>query len=129
MSTITEKEVVSFGADSIVIRNYVGGIVGGKVLDCTGFTDDVINAGHLVIRDTINDIYKPMPLNEGKTAYAALPSNHEYAGVVVASKMTKEPFVGIMYAGEVNDKAVPFPVDSLKAALKTALPQLVFMHD
>lgn len=129
MSTISEKDVVSFGADSVVIRNYVGGIVGGKALDCTGYTEDVINAGHLVIRDTINGTYKPMPLNESKTGYAAKPENHEYAGVVVASKPTAEPLVGIMYAGEVNDKAVPYSVDSLKAAIKADLPALTFLHD
>lgn len=117
------------GMDSIVIRQYVAGIKNGKTLDVTGFAPDVIKAGHVVIYDTVNDTYKPMPLNEGGTAYGSLPANHTYAGVLVATILKKYPFAGIMYAGEVNDAASPFSVDSIKSAIKTALPGLVFMHD
>lgn len=124
---MNENVEVAFGNDSIVIRQYVSGILGGKVLDTTGYNEEVIKAGHVVIRDVVNDVYKPMPVSDG--AYASLPSNHEYVGVVVATKLTKEPLVGIMYAGEVNDKAVPYSVESIKAALKTAVPTLVFKHD
>lgn len=126
---MNENYEVSFGKDNVVIRHYVSGIIGGKVLDVTGFPNDVICAGHIVIRDTENDVYKPMPLNGAGTAYASLPSNHEYVGVVVATKLAKEPLVGIMYAGEVNDVASPYSVGGIKAALKTALPTLVFKHD
>ena len=117
------------GLDSIVIRQYVAGIKNGKTLDVTGFTPEVIKAGHVVIHDTVNDVYKPMPLNDAGTAYDSLPANHEYAGVVVASVLTKRSVVGIMYAGEVNDVASPFSVDGIKSAIKSALPGLVFMHD
>lgn len=120
---------VNFGDDGVVIRQVVSCIVGGKVLDTTGFSAEVIKAGHVVIRDVVNDVYKPMPLNGEGTAYASLPENHEYVGVVVASKLTEEPLVSILYAGEVNDKAVPFSVESIKAAMKTAVPTLVFKHD
>lgn len=113
--------------DSIVIRNYIAGIIGGKTLDMTGFEGTVIKAGHVVIYDSQNKCYKPMPVNG--EAYASLPGNCTYAGVVVCSKPKEEPFVGIMYAGEVNDEACPYPVSGIQAALKTALPQLVFMHD
>lgn len=115
------------GKDSIVIRQCIGCIIGGRTLDMTGFTDDYIRAGHVVIRDTQTDTYKPMPVSSG--AYGSLPSNHEYVGVVVCSKPKDEPFVAIMYNGEVNDKAVPYPVDSIKSAMKTALPTLTFLHD
>lgn len=117
------------GNDSIVIRQCVGCIIGGRTLDMTGFPsgEKVIRAGHVVIRDTESDTYKPMPVSNG--AYSTLPANHEYVGVVVCSKPIERPFVSIMYSGEVNDKASPYPVDSIKAAMKTALPTLVFMHD
>jgi hypothetical protein len=124
-----ETELVHEGMDSIVIRQYIAGIKNGKTLDVTGFAPDAIKAGHVVIRDVVNDIYKPMPLNEAGTAYGSLPANHEYAGVVVATVSKKHPMVGIMYAGEVNDVASPYSVDSIKSAIKSALPQLVFMHD
>ena len=124
-----DPEMVHEGMDSVVIRQYIAGIKNGKTLDVTGYAPDVIKAGHVVIYDTVNDVYKPMPLNEEGTAYGSLPANHEYAGVLVATILKKRPLAGIMYAGEVNDVASPFPVDSIKSAMKTALPQLVFKHD
>lgn len=124
-----EMETINAGMDSVVIRHFVAGIAGGRTLDVSNYKLPVINAGHVVIRDTANDTYKPMPVNEEGTAYESLPGSHEYAGVVVCSKPVSEPLVGIMYAGEVNDVASPFPVDVIKDAMKTALPTLVFMHD
>lgn len=125
----SELKTIKTGFDSIVIRHYVAGIVGGRTLDVTGYPLEVINAGHVVIRDKDTDTYKPMPLASGNAAYDALPANHEYVGVVVCSKPVSEPIVGIMYSGEVNDVASPFPIDGIKDALKTALPTLVFLHD
>ena len=122
-----KNEVLSDGMDSIVIRKYIAGIIGGKVLDVTGIAEDVIKAGHVIIRDTQNDVYKPMPVEDG--AYASLPSNHEYVGVLVSTILTEEPLAAIMYSGEVNDEAVPYSVASIAAAMKTAIPTLVFKHD
>lgn len=115
------------GKDSIVIRQCIACIIGGRTLDMTGFDGTFIRAGHVVIRDTQTDTYKPMPVSGDK--YSSLPGNHEYVGVVVCSKPASRPFVSIMYNGEVNDKAVPYPVETIKEAMKTALPNLVFMHD
>ena len=118
--------------DSIVIRNYGAGIKGGRTLDMSGFPSDLkcIRAGHIVIRSTEDEtLYKPMPVASDGKNYDSLPENFEYVGVVVATKPVDYPLVGIMYAGEVNDVASPYPVTSIKAALKTALPGLVFMHD
>ena len=60
---VNEQETILTGMDSIVIRNYLGGIMNGRTLDMTGFKQSVIKAGHIVIRDTENDTYKPMPVN------------------------------------------------------------------
>lgn len=124
---VGSMESFGFGNDPIVIRKHIAGIQGGKVLDVTGFTEEYIRAGHVIIHDTEKDVYKPMPVKNG--AYDTLPSNCEYVGVARATKSVKEPFVAIMYSGEVNDVASPFPVDGIKAALKTAVPTLVFKHD
>ena len=118
--------------DSIVIRHYGVGIKGGRTLDMSDFPSDLkcIRAGHVVIRSTSDEtLYKPMPVASNGKSYAALPDGYEYVGVVVATKPVDYPLVGIMYDGEVNDVASPYPVTSIKAALKTALPGLVFMHD
>ena len=66
---VNEQETILTGMDSIVIRNYLGGIMNGRTLDMTGFKQSVIKAGHIVIRDTENDTYKPMPVNSAGTAY------------------------------------------------------------
>ena len=54
---VNEQETILTGMDSIVIRNYLGGIMNGRTLDMTGFKQSVIKAGHIVIRDTENDTY------------------------------------------------------------------------
>ncbi|EJX07829.1 hypothetical protein EVA_04061 [gut metagenome] len=123
-----EREILS-GMDSIVIRNYMAGLIGGCTLDMSTFKQSVIKAGHIVIRDTASGTYKPMPVNSAGKAYDTLPGSHEYVGVVVCSKPADEPFVGVMYAGEVNDIASPYPIDAIKDELKKQLPMLVFKHD
>ena len=128
-----DPEVILSGNDSVVIRQFNGGVTGGRSLDMTDFPDSVVKAGHLVIKvkdeDNVNFTYKPMPVNG--TSYASLPANHEYAGVVVASKPTTEPMVGIMDDGRVNDEAMPyaFADATQRAAVKAALPNLIFEHD
>jgi hypothetical protein len=122
----TYRETFGFGNDPVVIRHIVGAIAGGKVLDTEGYEGDYIKAGQVVIRK--DDEYKPLPIKDG--AYEALPDGYEYAGIVIATKPVKEPLVAILYSGEVNDEAVPVPLTAeLKAAIKTAIPTLVFNHD
>lgn len=123
------KHNYSFGKDDVVIRNFVADIKGGKVLDVEGFGGTVIKTGHIIIRTTDeNETYKPLNVTDGN--YVTLPSGHEYAGVALATVPVTDPFVGIMYSGEVNDVASPYPITSeLKTALKSALPTLVFLHD
>lgn len=127
--SLSKTEVLEFGLDTVVIRNYIAGIIGGKALDTTDYTPDYIKAGHVVIRDTKTDTYKPMPVNSDGAAYSTLPSDHEYAGFVVSTVKTDEPLAGIMYAGEINDEAVPYPITDIATAIKAALPQISFYHD
>lgn len=107
--------------DSIVIIDNQFSIPGGKSLDTTGFTADVINAGHIIIKETATGNYKPMPLNGGATAYASLPADHTYEGVLAATILKKRPFAGVMLEGWVNETASPFSVASIKSAFLTAV--------
>lgn len=129
MADLGTIEQFGWGNDSIVIRRYIAGLQGGRVLDVSDFTLEFIRAGHVILHDTTNGGYKPMPVNDDKDGYADLPDGCEYAGVAAATKSVKDPFVSIMYAGEVNDEAVPFSIDDIKDALKEALPTLSFQHD
>ena len=124
-----EAETLDFGLDSVVIRKFVNGILGGRTLDTTNFstTDTVIKAGHVIIYDTINDVYRPMPLSG--TSYASLPSNHVYAGVLKQTVKKSQPFAAIMNIGSVNIKAVPFSMESILSAFKSAVPTIVWEND
>lgn len=127
MIDVGTKTAFGFGSDPIVIRHFGDGIKGGKVLDVTGYGEEFIRAGHVVIKETATGVYKPMPVSAD--AYASLPAGHEYVGVVVANKETAEPFVGIMTDGEVNDVASPYPLDSILSDFKAAVPTIRFDHD
>lgn len=127
MYGVSETKTFDTGKESVIIRNYVNGITGGVILDVTGFSEDFIKCGHVIIRNTTDGEYKPMPVSEG--AYTALPENCEYAGICMTTVPVDTPHVGVMTAGELNDKAVPYSVDTIKAALKTAVPTLQFGHD
>lgn len=81
----SEMEVLNAGMDSVVIRHYVAGIIGGRTLDVSNYNLPVIKAGHVVIRDTSTDTYKPMPVKSSGDGYDSLPGSHEYVGVVVCT--------------------------------------------
>lgn len=201
--------------DSIVIVDNFQSIRGGRTLDVTGFAPEVISAGHVIIKETATDEYKPMPVTgsgavegigtivggsaytngtyngvaltggagSGATAnitvsggavtsvfivnkgsgyavgnnlsasaasiggtgtglsipvttvntaaalYASLPSGHTYAGILIASILTKKAFAGIMVRGTVNPAAAPFPMTSILSAVRTALPLIDFRQD
>ncbi|WP_316851166.1 hypothetical protein [Pedobacter agri] len=115
--------------DGIVIVNAFAEIRGGRSLNTTGFSPAVIQAGHVIIMETATKDYKPMPLNGSSTAYAGLPADHEYAGVLRASILTKKPFAGILTQGTVNPAAAPFPMTSILSAVKAALPLINFRED
>lgn len=125
-----ERKIVDSGMDAVVIRQYNGGITGGRALDYSDFADDVIKAGHIIIRKKVDGIYEYKPLKTQDGKYQDLDHDYEYAGVVVRSRLKGEG-VAIMDDGRVNDVAMPyqFKDDSQRVAVKTALPNLIFEHD
>lgn len=127
MSLTNAIEQFGFGFDPVVIRHYVAGFKGGKVLDVTGYNESCIRAGHVIICDTTTETYKPMPVANG--AYASLPENCKYVGVAVSTIATDEAFVAIMHTGEVNDVASPYSIDAIKNAFLAQVPTIVFNHD
>ena len=101
MYGVSKTETYDSGKESVIIRNYVNGIMGGVVLDLTGFSGEFIQCGHIIIRDTTSGEYKPMPVTGG--AYASLPASHEYVGICMTTVPADTPHVGVMTAGEAND--------------------------
>lgn len=118
-----------FGLDPIVIRHELDDLKGGVILDTTGYTEEFIYAGHPVIRDSATGLtFKPFPVANG--ALGTLPNGYEYVGVVIRTKPTAEPFVSVMTAGEVNEKALKFPLTAaIKTAIKGAVPTVRWEHD
>lgn len=126
---IHPAEGVATGNDNIVIVDNFQSIRGGRTLDVTGFAPAVIRAGHVIIRETATGEYKPMPVQADGAAYAALPQGHAYAGVLVSTVLAKSPLAGVMVRGTVNCEAAPYPMDTIRAAVKTALPLIDFRED
>lgn len=106
--------------DSIVIMKMIDDIPGGKVLDTTGFSETVIQAGQGVIQEDGTDNYKPLPVD------GVIPASHTAVGVVIGSVLTSQPAVGVMIRGKVNEQAAAFPYST---AFKSALSLITFTKD
>lgn len=113
--------------DGIVVISVLETIPGGKTLDTTGFSPDVIPAGHLVIKETATGALKPMPVSGSN--YGSLPSGHTYHGVVIASVLKTKPFVSVLVRGTVNKNASKYGISSVLSAVQTALPLIRFTQD
>ncbi|WP_183560677.1 hypothetical protein [Mucilaginibacter sp. SP1R1] len=68
---------VNSSLDSIVIIKNDFSIPGGKALDVTGYLGSVLNAGHVIIKETATGNYKPMPATD------SLPAGVATLGAVV----------------------------------------------
>lgn len=106
--------------DSVVIVNHVHGIPGGRTLNVTGFADDEISAGHVIIKETATGEYKPLPVS------GTLPGGHTYVGYLVASLKKDKPLAAIMYAGTVNEAYCKYPIP---AACKTAVNRVTIINE
>ncbi len=123
---MTKKETAIYFDDNIVIRKFIGGLEGGRTLDCTGFTG-TIRAGHVIIKLASGN-YAPMPIT-ASNAYDSLPSGASYAGILYRSVLAESPAASIMTNGEVNPKAVPYSMTSIMSAFKAACPFIEFESD
>ncbi len=94
-----KEETFGEANDSIAIKKYIHGKEGGVDLDCTGFPDEYIHAGHGVILQ--GGVYKPQPV-DGK--------RHDLlVGVVVSTTRKEVPSVGVMTGGYINNNALKYP--------------------
>lgn len=111
------------GNDSIVIVRDLGDIPGGRSLDVTEVTEDVIRAGHILIaNDTTKEV---KPLGVSGSAYASKPSGWSYLGVLKHSVLKTDARAAILTIGQVNAAACPYPIT---ADIKTGLPHIQFIN-
>ena len=117
---ITSNEKLDSGNDSIVIVKNLEVIPGGRTLDTTGFADEVIKAGHVIIERTADKELLPLPVT------GSLPNDHTYKGILVASVLKTKPFASVMVRGTVNKVAAPY---TIAGAVESALPLIRFTQD
>ena len=121
-----DSYLVDDGNDSKVIIRNLAAIPGGVTLDMTGWTPDVVRAGHIIIRNTSTGAYKPLGITgSDNDTYASLDGSEEYAGVLVTSVLKSKPFAPVMVIGAVNAAASPYPITG---TIKAGLPRIEFLY-
>lgn len=126
-ANLSAKQTSVAFENDVVVRKFIGGLEGGRTLDCNGFTPDVVKAGHVIIKLASGN-YAPMPITASNT-YDSLPSGAAYAGILYRSVTKENPSASILTNGEVNPKAMPFAIDSILSAFKSACPFIQFESD
>lgn len=122
--------------DGVIVRKHIAGLAGGRSLDLTSYTAKVVPCGLPIITNG-NGTYKP--LTPASNAFT-LPENYSYAGICGATILAGKG-ASVITAGVINEKAMIaniakfFPTGITNqatvslAALKTALPHLIFEAD
>jgi len=114
--------------DGVIIKTVTYDIPGGKTLDVTGITEEVLKAGRVIIVETATGAHKPLKIVTG--AYEELPANHTYKGILIATILTKRPFASVMLGGDVNEGAViNYELPAIPVGAKTALTHILFTKD
>jgi hypothetical protein len=104
-----EPQEVITGNDNIVIVDNFQSVRGGRTLDTTEFTPEVINAGHVIIKETATGEYKPMPVTED----GAIGS---IGSITAGSGYTQSTYNGVALIGGSGSGATANIIDSTKTA-------------
>ena len=148
-NAVVSEAQINFPKDDIICQKYIAGIPGGRALDVDAdYPLSVIYAGTPVIKKNGN--YKPFPLvakttvdpedqtktipvvdEDGNPVYelGTLPQGYSYAGILYKSIKKKNPAAAILIEGVINEAAVYFSLENVKAAIKSALPAIEFISD
>lgn len=118
-----DNYLIDDGNDYKVIVRDLADVPGGRSLDVSNWSEDVIRAGHIIKHNTTTDEYAPLGVSSG--AYASLAEGEEYAGVLKVSILKDKALAAIMTMGEVNAAVAPYPITSTIAA---GLPQIKFLY-
>ena len=118
-----DSYLIDDGNDYKVIVRDLADVPGGRSLDVSSWSADVIRAGHIIKHNTSTDEYAPLGLSG--TDYVSLSDNEEYAGVLKVSVLKDKPLAAIMTIGEVNAAVAPYAITDTIAA---GLPQIKFLY-
>ena len=121
-----DNYLIDDGNDAKIIVADLADVPGGRALDVSSWTPDVIRAGHIIKHNTATDEYAPLGLTgSNNDTYASLSDNEEYAGVLKVSILKSKAFAAILTVGEVNAAAAPYAVSD---TIKAGLPQIKFLY-
>lgn len=130
---IFSNQEIGSSKNSVFVMHYSYGIEGGRSLDTTGYTYDNIYTGHVIIRNTTNNDFKPMPVTgepfASGSAYAALPADHEIVGLTIEDRATILPMAPIIQGGKVNQTAESVIPYAYTDEIREALSNIEFSQD
>lgn len=118
--------------NSVLIKKFIKGIEGGRTLDVSGVTEDVIPASTVIASVTSEGVktYFPLPVETDseteEVVYRALEAGEAYEGLLQNNILKTKPAAAIMTWGIVNEAVLPYAVPS---AFKVALPHIDYQID
>lgn len=123
--TTSDTELL-FGKDDVIVQKFIADIPGGRTIDFTGWEDNTISAGTVIIKGTVSGatVYRPFPVTEG--AYGTITSGFAVCGVLYRTITRTNPQGSILIDAVLNEAALPYAMTS---AQKTALPNIKFTQD
>lgn len=119
-----KREEITFGFDSVVVRKFTNGVIGGVTLDLTNYPESTVLAGQVVITD--GEVYRPMPINGDK--YGEMPEGFKYFGVIYRSSRV-DVGVSVMTRGSINKYRVPYNFEAIKDDFEKECPYIILACD
>jgi hypothetical protein len=101
------------GNSGIVIKKYIHGLEGGRVLDWTDYPEDWIQEGHGIMVENGN--YRPLPITGRVTA------GYVMAGVARSLTTKENPSTGVMTMGVINTNALKYSISATELGQLQAL--------
>lgn len=125
---LSRKSVIDTSMDTVIIALLLEDIPGGRTLDVSAVTDEVIKGGHVLIEETSTGEIKPLGITG--ESYDTLPAGHTYKGVLTTSILKAKPLAPIMVRGRYNtEAAINAGLPAIPAAAATALKFINFTKD
>lgn len=116
-----ERTEITFGLDSVVVRKFTNGVLGGVTLDVTNYQLSNVVAGQVVITDG-NGTYRPMPVSGDQ--YGEMPEGFRFFGIVYRSSRVKQG-VSVMTRGAVNKYRMPYNWVAIQDAFVAAVDYMI----
>ena len=119
-----ERTEITFGLDSVVVRKFTDGVLGGVTLDVSFYPLQTVLAGQVVI--TNGKVVRPMPIEDDH--YGDMPEGFRYFGVIYRSSRVRQG-VSVMTRGSINKYRVPYNFEFIREAFAEQCPMIILACD